>query len=68
MRNECFTEHHGRLTGALAVPVLFIFSIGFPLGCMLWLLYLDRQQPGGGALHDCDDNKRKMGYAYKSYR
>lgn len=68
MRNKCFMGHHLRLTLGLAMPVLLIFSIGSPLGFLLRLLWLDRQQPGGGALHACDDIKRKMGHAYKSYR
>ena len=68
MRKEFFTGNHLRLALGLALPVLLLFSMGTPLVFLLLLLRLDRQQPGGGGLHDGDDKKRKNGYAYRSYR
>lgn len=61
MTNQCFHGWHLRLTLGLALPGLLFLGAGIPLlsAKMLWKRRHEL---------DTDVCKRKLGYAYKSFR
>ena len=61
MTNQCFDGWHLRLTGGLALPGLLFLGVGIPLA-FARMLHKRRHELG------TDVCKKKLGYAYKSFR
>lgn len=60
---ECFTGSHAILVGVLAVPMIVIVLLGFPIGSAIYLY----QKKKSGELEEEKNVKEKFGFMYSAY-